>query len=318
MLSCLKKCVKRLTETKNGRKLLEWSLCETGKLLEMQFLSSKFTVRMAWEKPLMETLIDHLRPRGDVLEVGFALGFAACRIQTYHPRRHTIIEPDPVIAAKAIEWAKNYPSVSVIQESWEHALPRLGVFDSIFLDDIKPELEAEGAQAIEAGNMVVEQGRRLIASIKTQFPEMMSIKYSDVDIDALIAKVGQFQPSDMAKFFRELLQSNQISTQQYERTLSKYGLEKVESTPSKIAAPLTDSVLVFLEACLKNHMRQGSRFCWATASPISKFESPEFFEAIITNPYVDYQEEMISVSVPASCEYYKSKVALIGVVEKHA
>ncbi len=272
--------------------------------------------RMAWEKPYLETLIDHLRPEGNVLEVGFALGFAAARIQTYHPKHHTIIEPHPVIAAKAIQWAKNHPSISVIQDSWEHALPQLGIFNAIFFDDIRPEREMVNAQELEVGNMAVQQGRKLIASVKAQFPDLMQTQYADSDIDGLFSQVGKSQSHKMAKFLRELLHNGQISQAQYEKALVKYGLEKVEYTPPKIVEPIADPVLVFLKACLKNHMRKGSRFTWSAGSPISKFESPEFFSAIITNPHVDYEEKLIPVEVPASCEYYKYKEALIGVVEK--
>ncbi len=305
-----------IDRNKKHSKNIAMDPCKTGLLADMQFLPQKPILRMAWEKPYLEALIDHLRPQGAVLEVGFALGYAAAHIQTYHPRHHTIIEPDPVIAAKAIEWAKSYPSISVVQDTWEHALSKLGVFDSIFFDDLKPELEIERTQVVEAGNMAVQQGRKLIASIKMQFPEMMNIKYSDSDIDFLVSHEAQFEPHVMAKFLHELLRNNQISEEQYERVLSKYGLEKLVSTPLLAVKPAIDSVLVFLKACLKKHMRKGSRFSWVASSPMSKFESPEFFEAIITNPHVDYQETVIPVEVPATCEYYKEKVALIGVVEK--
>lgn len=289
---------------------------ETELLADMQFLPQKPVVRMDWEKPYLEALIDHLRPQGDVLEIGFALGYAADHIQRYRPRHHTIIEPNPVVAAKAVEWAKSYPSISVIQDTWEHALSKLGVFDSIFFDDLKPELEAQRTQVVEAGNMAVQQGQKLIASIKTQFPEMLNIKYSDADIDSLISQVPQFEPHNMAKFLHELLRNNQISEEQYERVLSKYGLEKVVSTPPMAIKLAIDCALVCLRTCLKNHMRKGSRFSWVASNPTSKFESPEFFEAIITNPHVDYQETIIPVEVPGTCKYYKDKVALIGVVEK--
>ena len=51
-------------------------------------------VRMEWEKPYMEALIDALRPRGNVLEVGFDQGYSSAYIQTFNPQSHTIIEAD--------------------------------------------------------------------------------------------------------------------------------------------------------------------------------------------------------------------------------
>ena len=52
-----------------------------------------FQVMMAWEKPYMEHLIKKLKPKGDVLEIGFGLGYSASAIQKYNITSHTIIEP---------------------------------------------------------------------------------------------------------------------------------------------------------------------------------------------------------------------------------
>ncbi len=276
-------------------------------------------LRMAWEKPYLETLIDHLHPTGNVLEVGFAHGFAANRIQTFHPKHHTIIEPNPIVAAKAIEWAQNQSdpsSISVIHSSWEAALPRLGIFNAIFFDDIRPEFEATRMEVLEVGNLALQEGRKLVARVKAQFPDLMHTHYTDSAIDQLFLEIGESQGPQIAKFLHELLYNGQISQGQYEKALAKYSLEKVEYTPPKIVQPIQDPVLVFLQACLKNHMCKGSRFSWSAGSPISKFESPEFFDGIITNAEVDYEEKLIPIEVPTSCKYYPYKEALIGIVEK--
>ena len=42
-----------------------------------------FQVMMEWEKPYMKALIKKLKPRGDVLEIGFGLGYSASEIQKY-------------------------------------------------------------------------------------------------------------------------------------------------------------------------------------------------------------------------------------------
>lgn len=70
-------------------------------------------VMMEWEKPYMEACIDALKPIGDVLEVGFGLGYSSTRIQKYHPKSHTIIECDPTVVQKAKEWAKNYSLMNI-------------------------------------------------------------------------------------------------------------------------------------------------------------------------------------------------------------
>ena len=48
-----------------------------------------FQVMMAWEKPYMEHLIKKLKPKGDVLEIGFGLGYSASAIQKYNITSHT-------------------------------------------------------------------------------------------------------------------------------------------------------------------------------------------------------------------------------------
>ena len=42
-------------------------------------------VMMEWEKPYMEGAIDLLKPTGDVLEIGFGLGYSATRIMAHNP-----------------------------------------------------------------------------------------------------------------------------------------------------------------------------------------------------------------------------------------
>ena len=43
-----------------------------------------FQVMMEWEKSYMENLVDQLNPVGDVLEIGFGLGYSANQIQKYN------------------------------------------------------------------------------------------------------------------------------------------------------------------------------------------------------------------------------------------
>ena len=50
----------------------------------------QYQVMMEWEKPYMEALVDRLQPSGDVLEIGFGLGYSADAIQKYDINTHTI------------------------------------------------------------------------------------------------------------------------------------------------------------------------------------------------------------------------------------
>ena len=93
-------------------------------------------VMMEWEKPYMEALVKKLNPSGDVLEIGFGLGYSADAIQQYDINSHTIIECDPVVLEKAYEWAKKQKrKVTIVDGTWQEKLGELGRFDSFFFDD---------------------------------------------------------------------------------------------------------------------------------------------------------------------------------------
>ena len=81
--------------------LQQYKLDEYGKEILLQ--DNKNQVMMEWEKPYMEACIDRLRPKGDVLEIGFGMGYSATQIQKYKPKSHTIIEMDPVVIKKLKE-----------------------------------------------------------------------------------------------------------------------------------------------------------------------------------------------------------------------
>ena len=90
-----------------------------------------------WEKPYMEALVDKLKPFGDVLEVGFGLGYSADAIQKYDITSHTIIEWESTVLESTREGAKKQKhKVVIIEGTWEEQVPLLDQrFDSIFFDD---------------------------------------------------------------------------------------------------------------------------------------------------------------------------------------
>ena len=67
----------------------QYKIDEHGKEILLQ--DNKHQVMMEWEKPYMEACIDKLQPKGDVLEIGFGMGYSATQIQKYKPKSHTII-----------------------------------------------------------------------------------------------------------------------------------------------------------------------------------------------------------------------------------
>lgn len=103
-------------------------------LIDVNF--NDYQTMMEWEKPYMEALVERLDPSGDVLEVGFGLGYSADAIQKYNIKSHTIIESNPVVLEKLHKWAKHQKNqVNIVEGTWQNRLRDLTKFDSVFFDD---------------------------------------------------------------------------------------------------------------------------------------------------------------------------------------
>ena len=71
---------------------------------------------------------------GDVLDVGFGMGFSANKISELVDT-YTCIEINPQIYKTAKEWAKDKPNVEIIFGDWIDVIPSLNKkFDGIFFD----------------------------------------------------------------------------------------------------------------------------------------------------------------------------------------
>ena len=102
---------------------------------EILLQDTKNQVMMEWEKPYMEACIDKLQPKGDVLEIGFGMGYSATQIQKYKPKSHTIIEMNPIVIKRLKNWAKDYDNIIIVEGTWQEKIKTLGKFDEIFFDD---------------------------------------------------------------------------------------------------------------------------------------------------------------------------------------
>ena len=99
--------------------------------------SGQYQAMMEWEKSYMEAIIEKLNPSGDVLEIGFGLGYSADAIQKFDINSHTIIEADENVLKKLKEWAPlQKHKVNIIEGCWQYRLPSMTQkFDSFFFDD---------------------------------------------------------------------------------------------------------------------------------------------------------------------------------------
>lgn len=93
-------------------------------------------VMMQWEEPLMEAHAQLLcQSKGDVLNIGFGMGYIDTAIQKYPVKSHTIIEAHPQVYKKMIAdgWDKK-PNVKIVFGRWQDVIGDLGTFDSVFFD----------------------------------------------------------------------------------------------------------------------------------------------------------------------------------------
>jgi hypothetical protein len=135
----------------------EYKIDEYGKEILLQ--DDEHQVMMEWEKPYMEACIDKLQPKGDVLEIGFGMGYSATQIQKYKPKSHTIIEMDPMVIKRAKIWAHDYDNITIVQGTWQEKIHNLGTFDEIFFDDFPlkvPENDLEKKLSTERFPMFLD------------------------------------------------------------------------------------------------------------------------------------------------------------------
>lgn len=279
-------------------------------------IKEKKEVMLQWKKSYIEALIDELKPFGDVLEVGFGHGYASEKIQSFKPKSHTVIEASPELFKKAQTWAKKYPNTQVLEGQWQDILPTLGIFDSIFINNYPIESEMGMMNRIHPEEVKVtsEQAKELLNQLEKEISQL-DVKYSDKEIEDFYEKIGRYNKKELPNFFKKLKDYGYITQAQYKEVLKKYPFgENSKEQPSR---PMSgDTTFTFLEECLKNHMRKGSRFSCFSNDITTKFEDAQFFENIITNPFLDYNEKMVPIKVPKFSDHYKFDEGLVMVVEK--
>ena len=97
-----------------------------------------YQTMMSWEKPYMEKCVEVLKPHGDVLEIGFGMGYSATAINKYPLRSYTVLEKDEQVIKKFNKWKlkQKNKNIKLIKGLWQYTVPFLNKkYDCIFFDD---------------------------------------------------------------------------------------------------------------------------------------------------------------------------------------
>lgn len=290
-------------------------------------------VMMEWEKPYVEASIEAIHPKGaDVLEIGFALGYAADRIQRLQPKSHTIIESEPLVIARAKEWAKQQKAdVKIVEGKWQDVLSKLGKFDAIYLNDylpVEPEEIKKLMEQTEQYDEATEEAVSLREALADSLKQWRGHKFSDEEIRAFgkqISKRAGVTMRDVLDFMDYLEEMEHITSKQKAAFAKEFKADATSRSMPKGTAGkpshemnkafLGNRFLTFTETCLDWHMRPGARLSAYIGSGQSKKEDPDFKERILSRK-VNYTEKTIPVTVPPNCHYFQGNKALVILLEK--
>lgn len=276
-------------------------------------IEQKSQLLKQWKKAFIEAVIKTLNPIGKILEIGFGSGLAAECISTYPIKNHIIIESNPEIFPDAVKWAANKSHVSIIRESGQTELHKLGVFDVIIFNDSPKKSDDEIMTYLFASeaNVVIDHAKELLIAMEVQISKI-KVHYTDEQIDDFYQKIGQLNLTELPKFFRKLKDNGNITKEQCDRIFKKYELmDQQKSFKQSVVESKPDLLLLCLEECLKSHMHKGSRFAYLLNNHISKYEDSLFFDRIITNSHLDYKEQSFSIEFNG-----ESKDALAMIITK--
>lgn len=111
--------------------------------LEDKTLLNKGIVMDVVAKPITKEFCKVVSQNGgDILDVGFGLGYSANFFTNSNISSYTCIEINPEIYQTAIEWAKDKPNVEIILGDWIDVIPTLDKkFDGIFMDTYGDDFE---------------------------------------------------------------------------------------------------------------------------------------------------------------------------------
>ncbi len=242
---------------------------------------------------MASALLELLDLTADVLQIGFIKKELADEIQLKQPTSHVIVESRPERLHNAIKWSKKNRQAKILQGSWETVLPPLGKYRAIVVEEA--DAGPTSARETEHAHALLEKGAKLAQYVEAAIPGLDEKKYSDQDLEEFCQHYASSQLRQISHFLAELKAKGQITAQQYEHVVAKYHLVRVDVALTTKKAKAANPIFPFVYACV-NHLDSGGKFAMLLKEGTSYFEAPQFFESIVTNPHLDYQERTLKLS----------------------
>lgn len=112
---------------------------EEGKRIQSLSSSDKLNTGIVMDEVAKDLTYEFCKvvgeSRGDILDIGFGLGFSANYFLELGVKSYTCIEIDEQVYQTALEWSKDKPNVTIIKGDWINIIPTLQrKFDGIFMD----------------------------------------------------------------------------------------------------------------------------------------------------------------------------------------
>ena len=222
-----------------------------------------------------EVFLHGAKLSGHVLQIGEMQGVGEA-IQAFHPKSYKMIPLD-------------------LEE-----LKTLGVFDQIFL--FSPGAPSKPVK--QFSSLLVSEGQKIIRDAEQKISYLMDIVYTDQDLDHFFSssKKSVLDPVHYLHFFLELAKKKQITAGQFHRVRQRLVREgmvaKEEAKHFTLQEEIGNENLFFeiVQQCLTRHMQKGSEFKGCFHEAASQLSDVRFSNEIVSNPQIDYREEVETVA----------------------
>ena len=161
---------------------------------KVEFLEDKIitedgqTVMMSWETPVMINMVNQVcKNGGHIIEVGFGMGISATEIQNQSISSHTIIESNPQIYQKALDWVVGKTNVTIIFDDFSNYIDTTtDKFDGVFFDAFPSEILGIGDDNFTYGKVFFDKIKRICNPGCRVVPFLMACRF---DLNYLIEYV---------------------------------------------------------------------------------------------------------------------------------